>query len=276
MSNPFTSIIKGVVINEISETTTTKTITIKLVNGSMNPMPGQFNMLYVFGLGEVPISISNLYPGKRDIVEHTIRFVGAVTRAMIKAIRVGSQIGVRGPYGNKWPLEEAEGSDILIVSGGIGFAPLRPVVKYIIMNRERFRRVNILYGARTPEEFLYKYELEEYSKIPNSKFLLSIDKPYPGWTGYVGFVTDLIKYTDVDTGNSYTFVCGPEIMMKVAVKKLLERGFRKDKIFLSMERRMRCGVGICGTCQFGHLFVCKNGPIFRYSEIENYINVEGI
>ncbi|MEM0027624.1 MAG: FAD/NAD(P)-binding protein [Ignisphaera sp.] len=275
MANPFKEMQKGIVVNEVVETPTIKTLTIRLLNSEMKASPGQFNMVYVFGVGEVPISFSNIY-NRGDVFEHTIRFVGAVTRAIMKSIRLGSIIGIRGPYGIGWPIKEVEGSDIMIVGGGIGFAPLRPVVKYLMRFRQAFGRINILYGARNPNEFLFKYEFESYSQIPNSRFLLSIDAPYPGWQHFVGFVTDLIKFADVDVKNTYVFMCGPEVMMRVGVKKLLERGFSKDKIFLSLERRMRCGSGICGSCQFGHMFVCKDGPVFKFSEIENYLAVEGI
>ena len=275
MNSPFKEMRKGVVVNEVIETPTAKTLTIKLLDSEVEAAPGQFNMLYVFGIGEIPVSFSNLHD-RRDLVEHTIRFVGAVTRAVKKSIRVGSAVGIRGPYGTGWPIKEAKGMDILVIGGGIGFAPLRPVVKHLMKHRGSFGRVNILYGARDPSELLFKHEFEEYSQITNSRFMLSIDKPHPGWKHFVGFVTDLIRFVDVDAKNAHVFMCGPEVMMKVGVKKLLERGFSKDKIFLSLERRMRCGSGICGSCQFGHLFVCTNGPVFRFSEIEDYLVVEGI
>ena len=275
MNNPFKEIRKGIVVNEITETPTTKTLTIKLVNSEVKAMPGQFNMIYVFGIGEIPVSFSNIYD-RGDLIEHTIRFVGAVTRAIVKSIRVGSAVGVRGPYGIGWPIKEAEGRDILVVGGGIGFAPLRPVIKHLVRFRDSFGRINILYGARNPSELLFKYEFEEYSRIPNSKFLLSVDVPHPGWQHFVGFVTDLIEFVDVDVKNTYVFMCGPEVMMKVGVKKLLKKGFRKDRILLSLERRMRCGSGICGSCQLGHIFVCRDGPVFRLSEVEDYLAVEGI
>lgn len=275
MINPFSAIKKGIVVNEVLETSTTKTITVKLIDGDTRGSPGQFNMVYVFGLGEVPISFSGIYD-RGDIFDHTVRFVGAITRAIVRSIKIGSLIGIRGPYGVGWPVKEAEGNDVLVIAGGIGFAPLRPVVKHLIRYRDAYGRVNILYGARNPNEFLYRYEFDMYSSISNSRFMLSIDSPYPGWKHYVGFVTDLIRFADVDAKNSYAFVCGPEVMMRVAVEKLLEKGFKKDRVFLSLERRMRCGVGVCGSCQFGHLFVCKHGPVFRFSDIEDYLAVEGI
>ncbi|MET1159345.1 MAG: FAD/NAD(P)-binding protein [Thermoprotei archaeon] len=267
----------GIVTGVIQEAPGIKTLKIR-VREYGEAVPGQFNMIFSPGIGEVPISLSNL-PRKYAegvLLEHTLREAGAVTRSICRKASVGLALGIRGPYGRGWPLEECSGSDILIVAGGIGLAPLRPVIKYIEKNRESYGRLNILYGARTPNDMIYKYELSNFSKIPDTKLLLSVDKPYPGWTGYVGFVTELIKYSDVDTRRSCVMVCGPEIMMHVAAKKLIERGFSKDRIFLSLERRMRCGMGICGTCQFGHFFVCKDGPVFDLATIEDYLRVKGV
>jgi NAD(P)H-flavin reductase len=276
LENPFT-FKRALVVNVVKEAPDTNTYIIKL-NEPYTANPGQFNMIYVYGLGEIPISLSNLpeHRGTYALVNHTIRIVGAVTRAVMLHVGAGSQVGVRGPYGNGWPMREIEGRDIVIVAGGIGMAPLRPVIKYIENNRERYGRVNILYGARNPELLLYKYELNKYTVIPNTKLLLSSDIPAEGWLHYVGFVTDLINYVDVDLKNAIALVCGPEIMMKVAIKNLLKKGFKNEDIFISMERRMRCGIGVCGTCQFGHYFICKDGPVFRYSDIEEYFWVEGI
>ncbi|MGC8983326.1 MAG: FAD/NAD(P)-binding protein [Desulfurococcaceae archaeon] len=275
MPSWFTDLKKGVVVKEVPEAPGAKTMLIKVLEPYAGPQPGQFNMVYVYGLGEVPLSVSNVH-GEPGLVEHTVRVAGAVTRALLSSVRVGSLVGVRGPYGVGWPLREAEGHDVLVLGGGIGFAPLRPVVKYVAANRQAYGRLNVLYGARSSEHFLYKYEISEYSRIPNSKLLLSVDKPEEGWPFYVGFATDLVGYADVDAKNAYAFVCGPEVMMRVGVKKLLERGFRRDRVFVSLERRMRCGIGVCGTCQLGHYFVCRQGPVFRLSDVEDYLFVEGI
>jgi NAD(P)H-flavin reductase len=268
---------KGVIIGRVEEAPGVYTYTIRY-DGELKGIPGQFNMLYVYGLGEIPISLSNLpeVRGNYTLIQHTVRVVGAVTKAIVSGCDIGSVVGIRGPYGNGWPLKDVEGMDVVIVGGGIGLAPLRPIIKYIGLNRSEFGRLNILYGARTPKDLLYKYELNEYSKISNTKLMLSSDTPAEGWTHHVGFVTDLIDSVDVDIRNTVIYVCGPEVMMRVAVKKLLSKGFRKDLIYLSLERRMRCGIGVCGTCQFGHYFICKDGPVFRYSDIEDYFMIEGI
>jgi NAD(P)H-flavin reductase len=268
---------KAVITNKIEEAPGVYTYTIKL-NEEFKAFPGQFDMLHVYGLGEVPISLSNI-PMVRNgftIIQHTVRVMGAVTRAIISGLTIGSFIGIRGPYGNGWPLKDVEGKDIVIVGGGIGMAPLRPIIKYIEQNREKYGRVNILFGARTPNDLLYKYELDSYGSIPNTKLMLSSDTPAPGWPHHVGFVTDLIDKLDVDIKNAVAFVCGPEVMNRVASRKLLGKGFRKEDIYVSLERRMRCGIGVCGTCQFGHYFICKDGPVFRYSDIEEYFLIEGM
>jgi NAD(P)H-flavin reductase len=268
---------KGVIISRVEEAPGVYTYTIRY-DGEFKGIPGQFNMLYVYGLGEIPISLSDLpeVRGNYTLIQHTVRVVGAVTKAIVSGCDIGSVVGIRGPYGNGWPLKDVEGMDVVIVGGGIGLAPLRPIIKYIGLNRSKFGRLNILYGARTPKDLLYKYELNEYSKISNTKLMLSSDTPAEGWTHHVGFVTDLIDSVDVDIRNTVIYVCGPEVMMRVAVKKLLSKGFRKDLTYLSLERRMRCGIGVCGTCQFGHYFICKDGPVFRYSDIEDYFMIEGI
>ena len=266
----------GRVVRVVEEAPLVRTYHIR-VGGLAEPEPGQFNVLYVKGFGEVVISVSNYSRVDSDlVVEHTVRAVGAVTSYMHSSIDTGSLVGVRGPYGRGWPLREFEGFDVLIVGGGIGLAPLRPVLKYVARSRDRFGRLVLLYGARRPVDMLYKYEYGEYRAIPNSSVLFSIDMPYVGWDGYVGFVTDLIDRVDLDPRSSVAFVCGPEVMMKVAAAKLVKRGFREDRVFLSLERRCRCGIGICGTCQLGHFFVCRDGPVFSYQEVRDYLAVSGL
>lgn len=268
---------KATVIGVIPEAPDCKTIILKLEE-NYTADPGQFNILYYWGIGEVPISLSNL-PVRKDgyvVLEHTVRAVGTVTNTIVYNVKTGLILGLRGPFGRGWPLHEYEGLNVLVIAGGIGIAPLRPLIKYILKNRERYGDVYILYGAKAPEHLLYKYELESYSKATRTKLLLSSDTKVEGWTQHVGVVTDLINYIKLDPKSTATYICGPEVMMRIAVKKLLEIGFRKDKLHLSMERRMRCGVGVCGTCQLGHFFVCTNGPVFSFEEIEEYFWVEGI
>ncbi len=240
------------------------------------PSPGQFNVLYAKGMGEVVISVSNYVAGGKSVMEHTVRAIGSVTNYIYAKIGAGDQLGIRGPYGKGWPIREFEGYDVLIVGGGIGLAPLRPLIKCVSEGRDRYGRFTLLYGARRPVDMLYKYEHEEYGRIPDSTVLFSIDAPHPSWRGYVGFVTDLIDKVKLEPANTVAFVCGPEVMMKVASDKLLKRGLKADRVFLSLERRCRCGVGICGSCQLGHYFVCKDGPVFSYQDVKPYLAVRGL
>ncbi|HDN75756.1 MAG TPA: Ni/Fe hydrogenase subunit gamma [Acidilobales archaeon] len=260
------------VVRIVDETPNVKTYYIKLPNGMERPKPGQFNMLYIPGVGEVPISVSDVIDGT---VAHTVRFVGSVTY-VFKNLKVGDVIGIRGPYGKPWPLNEYKGKDVLIVAGGIGLAPLRPVIKEVIRRRNEFGRLIILYGARTPKDLLYKYELNKYGKTPNTEVLLTVDRADESWRGYVGVVTKLIPLIRVDPEQTVAFVCGPEIMMKFTIIELARIGLKPNQIYLSLERRMRCGVGLCGHCQMGPYFVCKHGPIFPYWFIKRYFEVEQI
>lgn len=242
------------------------------------PLPGQFNVLYVKGVGEVAISVSNHMRTDRGsiVMEHTIRAVGSVTNYIYANIDVGNYIGIRGPYGKGWPIREFEGFDILVIGGGLGLAPLRPLIKYVLGRRSRFGHFFLLYGARRPVNMLFKYEHKEFSSTPDSTILFSIDAPYTGWGGYVGFITEFVDYVSVDPSNTAAFVCGPEAMMKTAAEKLVNKGLKEDRVFLSLERRCRCGVGICGSCQLGHYFVCKDGPVFSFQDVKQYIMVRGL
>ncbi|AFH43005.1 FAD/NAD(P)-binding protein [Fervidicoccus fontis] len=239
--------------------------------------PGQFVMVYLKGFGEVPISLSDLVYEEDggSLITLTIRGTGTVTKYMLSTVNIGDKIGIRGPYGNNWPIEEALGKDILIAGGGIGFAPLRPVLRFVSNNRQKFGRLVVIYGARSPNDIIYKYEIEEYKKIPGIELFLTIDKPAEDWKWNVGFVPDMLDKVKLDGDFKY-FVCGPEIMMKITAKKLVNKGADPRDIFVSLERRMRCGVGICGTCQLGHYYVCKDGPVFSFDQVSQYMEVEGI
>lgn len=266
---------KGRIVEIVDEAPLVRTYHVE-VEDFPAPAPGQFDVLYVKGMGEVAISISNYVPGRKSVLEHTVRAVGAVTSYIYTNIGIGSYLGIRGPYGKGWPIRDFEGYDILVIGGGIGLAPLRTLIKHVSVNRDRYGHFVLLYGARRPVDMLFKYESGEYSKIPNSTVLFSIDIPHAGWKGYVGFVTDLIDKVKLNPSNTAAFVCGPEIMMKIAADKLLRSGLKEDRVFLSLERRCRCGIGICGTCQLGHYFICKDGPVFSYQEVKRYITVRGL
>jgi len=237
--------------------------------GSMDFAPGQFNMVYVFGVGEIPISISG-DPAKPTTLLHTTREVGAVTRAMRK-LKVGDLLGVRGPFGSPWPIAEIRGSDVVIVAGGIGLAPLRSALYRILSRREQYGRVVLLYGARTPADILYRRELEQWRARFDLEVYATVDRAMSGWRGNVGVVTTLIARAPFDARNAAALVCGPEVMMRFTVQELLKRGVSPQAIHLSMERNMKCAIGFCGHCQFGPVFVCKDGPVFRYDRVKDWL-----
>lgn len=228
--------------------------------------PGQFNMLYLFGAGEVPISISG--DPSDDTLIHTIRTVGSVTKA-IGRLKKGNTLGVRGPFGAPWAVKEIKGSDIVLIAGGVGLAPLRPALYYILSHRGEYGKVILLYGARSPDDLIYRDELERWRGRFDLYVDVTVDAAPAGWQGNVGVVTTLISRARFDPIHTTAFVCGPEIMMRFAVKEVLRCDIEKGNIFLSIERNMKCGVGICGHCQFGPNFVCKDGPVFRYDEIQS-------
>jgi NAD(P)H-flavin reductase len=235
---------------------------------------GQFNMLYVFGLGEAAISLSG-DPDDTSRIVHTVRAVGAVSAALVGQRR-GMAIGVRGPFGAGWPVVQSEGSDIIIVAGGLGLAPLRPATYAVLARRERYGRVVVLYGARGPRDILYRRELEAWRRRLDVDIVVTVDHAASDWRGNVGVVPALIPRIAVDPENVVAMVCGPEIMMRFAIDALRDRGLAAGSIYLSMERNMKCAVGLCGHCQFGPTFVCRDGPIFRFDRIAPIFNIREI
>ncbi|MFC1563578.1 FAD/NAD(P)-binding protein [candidate division KSB1 bacterium] len=254
------------------ETHDTFTLELEPANGRDIPLsrPGQFNMLYVFGVGEIPISISG-DPNKRNPLVHTTRAVGTVTKVM-KDLREGDVIGIRGPYGTHWPVESALGRDVLIIAGGIGLAPLRPVMYEILSRRDKYGKVVLLYGARTPEDILFKQQLERWRANFHLEVYVTVDRATGSWHGNVGVVTTLIKRAPFDPHMTTAMICGPEIMMRFSIMELLKRGVVEKDIYISMERNMKCGIGLCGHCQLGPEFVCKDGPVFRYTQMKDLIS----
>jgi NAD(P)H-flavin reductase len=230
--------------------------------------PGQFNMVYVPGVGEVPISISG-DPSKPQTLVHTVRSVGTVTEKMC-AREPGALLGVRGPFGTSWPVEEAVGNDVVIVCGGIGLAPLRPALYHVMAHREKYGRVALLYGARTPEDLLYKAELPQWRGRFDLQVEVTVDSAGGGWRGNVGVVTTLIPPARFDPDNTVAMVCGPEVMMRFTLLELERRGVPAENTYVSMERNMKCALGFCGHCQFGPTFICKDGPVFRYDQIQPF------
>lgn len=245
----------------------------KEIQNSYSFAAGQFNMLYLPGYGEAAISISS-DPERPDRIGHTIRFVGNVTRA-VSRLRVGESVGLRGPFGTSWPLEAYKGEDIVIAAGGIGLAPLRPVIYQILNHRDDFRRVVLLYGARTPNDLLYTGEYDAWRE-KNIEVIRTVDRADESWQGQVGVVPMLFYRLRLDTQNTAVFSCGPEIMMRFVVFEGLARRIPTDRIYLSLERNMKCGQGFCGHCQSGPYFVCKDGPVFVFDQLVPYFNLEDL
>ncbi len=231
--------------------------------------PGQFSMLYVFGIGELPISISG-DPYCEGKLVYTVRSVGKATNALVHR-QPGETIGVRGPFGTSWPIEQARGRDVLIVAGGIGLAPLRPAIHHILRNRDDYVRLIVLYGARSPKDLLYRKQLAEWGRQPDTQVLSTVDYGGVNWRGYVGVVTTLFKYVRLHPGRTTAMICGPEIMMRYVIRELERRGLPESDVYVSMERNMKCALGFCGHCQLGPYFVCKDGPIFTYERMKPWL-----
>jgi NAD(P)H-flavin reductase len=234
--------------------------------------PGQFNMLYLPGAGEIPISLSE-DPQATESWAHTVRVAGNVTRTLAR-LKPGETLGLRGPFGTCWPLHECQGRDVLLVAGGIGLAPLRPAIYELLHNSHQYGRLHLLYGARSPDTLLYT---SEYDKWANRGLNVqtTVDRPAPGWGGNVGVVPLLLeRLHDFNAESAVLLACGPEVMMKFTVKAALRRGMSPSQMWVSMERNMHCAVGLCGHCQFGPEFICKDGPVFRHDRIASYLNVE--
>jgi NAD(P)H-flavin reductase len=264
-----------VVTDTTRETGDTFTLTLRPAGGTAFPFgPGQFNMLYVFGSGEVPISISG-DPAQPEILVHTIRAVGATTRAL-QGLARGDTVGVRGPFGTAWPLEQAHGHDVVVVAGGIGLAPLRPALYHLLLHRVQYGRVVLLYGARTPRDLLFRRELKEWRGRFDVEADVTVDRATSDWRGSVGVVTKLIERSPFDPESAMAFVCGPEIMIRLSAAALQRRGVSPANIHVSMERNMKCAVGFCGHCQLGPFFVCKDGPVFRSDRMEPFLRLREV
>ncbi|MBI3463373.1 MAG: FAD/NAD(P)-binding protein [Planctomycetes bacterium] len=256
------------------ETADTCTLTVTAPAARAEPYsfaPGQFNMLYVFGVGEVPISISG-DPARQERLVHTIRAVGPVSRALFD-LRGGGTVGLRGPFGSCWPVETARSHDVVIVAGGIGLAPLRPALCQLLADRDAFGRIVLLYGARSPGDVLYRNELQRWGGRGDLEVRVTVDHADTDWLGPVGVVTTLFRYAEFDPARTVGMVCGPEIMMRFTLREFASRGVSDDRLYVSMERNMQCAVGFCGHCQFGPEFVCMDGPVFRYDRIKAFFQV---
>lgn len=232
--------------------------------------PGQFNMLYVYGVGEIPISISG-DPARPPQIVHTTRAVGTVTNAMSR-LRVGDSLGLRGPFGTAWPVKEAKGQDVVLIAGGIGLAPLRPALYHILSHRDQYGKIVLLYGTRSPDDILFRRELESWRARFDLEVYVTVDYAGGGWHGNVGVVTKLIPGAPFDPSHTVAMICGPEVMMRFSALELQKRGLGTEQIYVSLERNMKCAVGLCGHCQFGPFFICRDGAVFAYPQVSEWIN----
>jgi NAD(P)H-flavin reductase len=236
-------------------------------------VPGQFNMVYAPGVGEVAISIAS-DPDDEDL-EHIIRIVGRTTR-VIDRLQVGDVLGLRGPYGNPWPLQEARWKNVLVVTGGLGSAPVIGAIDYMFRRRSNYGSISVLHGVKRPADLIHRERFEDWRREPNSEVHLTSDEPDRAWRDRVGRVTELFHEIELDPTHRVVFMCGPEAMVLSAIEALSRRGISEDRIFIALERNMKCAVGFCGHCQFGPEFVCKTGPVVPYRRIARFLGLEGI
>ena len=247
-------------------TASEKLFEMRLVSGEpLGHMPGQFVEVSLMGIGEAPISISSA-PREDHSFELAVRKVGNLTNAMHE-LAVGSRVGIRGPFGTCFPTDETKGRDLLIVAGGIGLVPLRSFIHYVLDRRGEYGEVTILFGARNPAEQLFLDELDQWKERQDVNYLETVDRPDSSWKGNVGVITTLFPKIDVDPSTTYCIVVGPPVMYRFVILEAKTKGIPDAQIFLSLERRMKCGVGKCGHCQINHIYVCQDGPVFRYSDI---------
>ena len=235
---------------------------------------GQFNMVYLFGVGEAAISIVS-DPDEPTFLGHTIRAVGRVTKA-IADLQSGDTLGIRGPFGQGWPLDEARGRNVVIVTGGLGCAPVMGAIDYILRRRRDYGSIKIVHGVKTPKDLLYRERFEAWGHFPDTKVLLTSGQSDKAWHYHVGVVTELFERVTIDPTNSLVLMCGPEIMMRLGVPILMKRGIPAKAIYLSLERHMECGIGLCGHCQMGPYFLCKDGPVMRYDRVAQWMGRGGV
>ena len=262
----------GYVLNREQDAPDVYTLQIDMADGRPFPFtPGQFNMLTAFGVGEAAISISGAHAAGRLI--HTIRDVGPVSHALAN-LAPGDPIGVRGPFGVGWPMAAAEASDVILVAGGLGLAPLRPAIYDILARRERFGAVTLLYGSRRPEDIVFRSEVEAWRREKKINIEMTVDHASIEWPGHVGVVTGLLSRVQLDPSRTIAMLCGPEVMMRFVGAALTEQGLDPAKIFVSMERNMKCAIGHCGHCQLGPTFICRDGPVFTYERMRPLMSVK--
>jgi len=256
-----------------AETADTATLVLSPTPGSrpLSFRPGQFNMVYAFGVGEAAISVSG-DPARPEQLVHTIRSAGKVTAALA-GVTPGTAVGIRGPYGTGWPLDRALGKDVVLVAGGLGLPPLRPLLYELLRHRDRVARIEVIYGARTPKDLVYYDEIQRWRARSDLRFQTTVDAAGRDWYGDVGLVTARLPDLRVDAANTVAFLCGPEVMMKFTAQGLEARGVPMTSVYVSLERNMKCAIGLCGHCQFGPAFICRDGPVFRYDVVRPFLSV---
>ena len=276
MSNPYLPM-EAEIIERIQESPGLFTLRLRLTDevqqSAYTFKPGQFNMLYLHGVGEVAISIVS-DPQDEHIIDHTIRAVGRVTHG-IEQLNNGDRIGLRGPYGNGWPMDLAEQKDVVVITGGLGCAPVVSVIEYVARRRERFGHLNIVQGVKHSCDFIWRERYDKWRQLADTQVLLAADAGEPIWPWHIGRVTDLFEQMTFDPQRVMVVMCGPEGMMKVVVKNMLARGVNEESLYLSMERNMHCGIGHCGHCQYGEKFICRDGPVFSYAQVKSLFKVKG-
>jgi len=265
------------VVERIQESSTIFTLRLRFTDAEQHTRyrfePGQFNMVYLYGVGEVAISVVS-DPKDESLYDHTIRVVGRVTRGLAN-LQQGDRVGIRGPYGRGWPLAEAEGRDVLIVTGGLGCAPVVSVINYIVHRRERFGRLTIMQGVKHADDLLWRERYQAWSQLPDTHVVVAADQGGLQWPWRVGPVIGMFEELELVPDQTIAMMCGPEGMMCAAINRLRELGVAEDMLFMSMERNMQCAVGHCGHCQYGGRFICKDGPVFSYQEIKDILGTKG-
>lgn len=277
MANPYL-IHPATIVDKIREAEDIATYRLRFVEEdqrrSFRFAAGQFNMVYLFGVGEVAISIVS-DPDEPEFLDHTIRVAGRVTGGISK-LWPGDTLGIRGPFGQGWPLEEARGRDVVIVTGGLGCAPVVGAIEYIFRRRDQYGSVKILHGVKTPNDLLYRERFDAWRRHPDTEVLLTSDRPDKTWQHHIGVVTELFEQVGIDAATTMVLMCGPEIMMRLGVPILIRRGVPANAIYVSLERHMECGIGLCGHCQMGPYFLCKDGPVMRYDRVAWLLGSEGV
>jgi sulfhydrogenase subunit gamma (sulfur reductase) len=277
MTNP-TLPFEAQVMERVQESPSIFTLRLRLTDAQAHAAyrfaPGQFNMLSLFGVGEVPISIVS-DPQDELLFDHTIRAVGRVSHGLA-ALKSGDRLGIRGPFGRGWPLAEAEGKDIVIITGGLGCAPTIAVINYILRRRARFGRLTLIQGVKHSDDLIWAQHYAQWAREPDTQVLIAANVAGPLWPWHVGGVTEVFERAAIDPSRTLAMLCGPEGMMRAAVEHLRQRGVPADALWLSMERSMHCAIGHCGHCQFGPKFVCQDGPVFCYADIQQQLSVHGL